>query len=390
MSITGVWFSNAAWAQTGYGTQTAQVLQRMQADGHHMAVACNYGLEATTTEWEGITHFPRGFSAWSEEMVHPYFMDWKRNWPDDTARVFTLYDVWPLEHPTWDQMPVSSWVPIDHFPCPPMVARFLLKDNVDPIAMSKYGHEQLAKIDIASTYIPHAIDTNVFTVTEKVQSGDKWLTGREIMGIPEDAFVVSIVNANKGVPSRKAFAEQLLAVRVLMEKHDDVFVYLHCERSNAMSGIPFDPLLASVGMPNDRVKFVNQYQLRIGIPGEAMAAIYTASDVLLAPTYGEGFGITVVEAQACGTPVIVNNFTAQPELVGEGWVTSGQPWWHAEQASWWQIPHIPSICESLDAAYERGRQRSEKARQHVIDNYDADLVYEKHWKPYLAHLEASK
>lgn len=390
MSIAGIWFSNAAWAPTGYGTQTAQVLQRMIADGHHIAVAANYGLEATTTEWEGITHFPRGFSAWSEEMVHPYFHDWKRNFPNDTPHVFTLYDVWPLEHPTWDDMPVSSWVPIDHFPCPPMVYKFLSKPNVHPIAMSKYGQEQIARLELDSTYIPHAIDTNAFRPTEKVQSGDKWLTGRQVMDLPADGFVVSIVNANKGVPSRKAFAEQLLAVRVLMEKHDDVFLYLHTERSNAMSGIPFDPLLASVGMPEDRYKFVNQYQLRMGIPTEAMAAIYTATDVLMAPTYGEGFGITVIEAQACETPVIVNNFTAQPELVGEGWITQGQPWWHAEQAAWWNIPLVPSICEALDAAYERGRQRSDKARQHIVDNYDADKVYADAWQPYLLSLEVDR
>lgn len=388
MSIAGIWFSNAAWAPTGYGTQTAQVLQRMNDAGHKVAVAANYGLEATTTEWEGITHFPRGFSAWSEEMVHPYWVDWKRQHADCTPHVFTLYDVWPLEHPTWDEMPVSSWVPIDHFPTPPMVARFLLKSNVHSLAMSKYGQEQLARIDIDSTYIPHAIDTNVYRPTDKVESGKGLLTGREVMGIPEDAYVVSIINANKGVPSRKAFPEQLLAARVLMESHDDVFLYIHAERSNAMGGIPFDTLLMSVGIPEDRIKFVNQYQLRMGIPVEAMAALYTATDVLLSPTYGEGFGITVIEAQACETPVIVNNFTAQPELVGDGWLTSGQPFWHAEQASWWNIPHVPSICEALEAAYQRGRQRSPKARQHIVDNYDADTVYRIMWAPYLASLEA--
>jgi len=43
---------------------------------------------------------------------------------------------------------------------------------------------------------------------------------------------------------------------------------------------------------------VNQYQSRIGIPSEVMAALYTGMDCLLAPTLGEGFGITVIEAEA--------------------------------------------------------------------------------------------
>ena len=36
--------SNAPFAPTGYGVQTAQVVSRMAADTHEVAIACNYGL----------------------------------------------------------------------------------------------------------------------------------------------------------------------------------------------------------------------------------------------------------------------------------------------------------------------------------------------------------
>jgi glycosyltransferase involved in cell wall biosynthesis len=47
---------------------------------------------------------------------------------------------------------------------------------------------------------------------------------------------------------------------------------------------------------------------------------YNAADVLLAPSTHEGFGITLLEAMACGTPVITGNVSAMPEVVGEAGV----------------------------------------------------------------------
>jgi glycosyltransferase involved in cell wall biosynthesis len=116
-----------------------------------------------------------------------------------------------------------------------------------------------------------------------------------------------------------------------------------------------------------------------------MAAIYTGMDVLLQASLGEGFGIPAVEAQSCGTPVIVSNATAQPELVGDGWLVEGQPVWDAAQKAWWVTPAIPSIIEALENAYQRGHVRSAKAREFALE-YDADTVYAKYWRPILAAL----
>lgn len=48
-----------------------------------------------------------------------------------------------------------------------------------------------------------------------------------------------------------------------------------------------------------------------------LAALYSTADVFLQLSQEETFGKVVVEAMACGTPVITNRFTANPELVGE-------------------------------------------------------------------------
>lgn len=53
---------------------------------------------------------------------------------------------------------------------------------------------------------------------------------------------------------------------------------------------------------------------------QTLVEIYNAANVLLLPSHYEGFGMTVIEAMACGTPVIAANVTSLPEVVGEAGV----------------------------------------------------------------------
>lgn len=54
------------------------------------------------------------------------------------------------------------------------------------------------------------------------------------------------------------------------------------------------------------------------VPDEEMPIIYSLADIFLFPTLYEGFGIPVLEAQSCGTPVITSGITALPEVAGQG------------------------------------------------------------------------
>lgn len=48
--------------------------------------------------------------------------------------------------------------------------------------------------------------------------------------------------------------------------------------------------------------------------------IYNAADVLIAPSTYEGFGFTLLESMACGTPAITSNTSAMPEVIGDAGV----------------------------------------------------------------------
>ena len=53
------------------------------------------------------------------------------------------------------------------------------------------------------------------------------------------------------------------------------------------------------------------------VPDSDLPALTSGAKVYVLPSLWEGFGIPVVEAQACGVPVVVSNTSSLPEVVGE-------------------------------------------------------------------------
>jgi len=51
---------------------------------------------------------------------------------------------------------------------------------------------------------------------------------------------------------------------------------------------------------------------------EKITKFYSYADILVHPSLVEGFGMTILEAMACGTPVIASNRGSLPEVVGDG------------------------------------------------------------------------
>ena len=155
----------------------------------------------------------------------------------------------------------------------------------------------------------------------------------------EDAFLVGMVAANKGRPSRKGFQQAFQAFKKFSDAHDDVYLYLHTTISPDVSaGENIPAILDALGVPPERVMTADQYRMMFDpYSHQSMAKIYSAMDVLLNPAMGEGFGIPVLEAQACGVPAIVTDFSAMQEVCGAGWHVKYQPHWTG-QNSWQAEP----------------------------------------------------
>lgn len=62
----------------------------------------------------------------------------------------------------------------------------------------------------------------------------------------------------------------------------------------------------------ERVKFLGF------VPDEGLPALYSGAIAFLYPSLFEGFGLPILEAQACGCPVITSNVSSMPEVAGKG------------------------------------------------------------------------
>ena len=113
-----------------------------------------------------------------------------------------------------------------------------------------------------------------------------------------------------------------------------------------------------------------------------VAEAMNAMDVLLNTSMSEGFGIPIIEAQACGVPVIASDHSSMPELTQSGWLAGGDRWWDGEQMSFAIMPSVASILERLEEAYDnRGNQKLRDDAVQFAQTYDADRVTEMYWKP---------
>lgn len=52
------------------------------------------------------------------------------------------------------------------------------------------------------------------------------------------------------------------------------------------------------------------------VPEERLPSLYRGAQALIFPSLYEGFGLPIIEAMACGTPVLTSNVTAMPETAG--------------------------------------------------------------------------
>lgn len=146
----------------------------------------------------------------------------------------------------------------------------------------------LAKESFLNIYpivpIPNGIDLEVFKPTESDFKARN--------GIQDKIMVLSLANVWS---QRKGYEDMIELAKCLDDKYKIVMVGLTQEQC---SQVPKSII------PIQRTNNVKE-----------LAQIYTAADVFVNPSYEETMGLVTAEALACGTPAVVYDQTAVPEIV---------------------------------------------------------------------------
>lgn len=79
----------------------------------------------------------------------------------------------------------------------------------------------------------------------------------------------------------------------------------------------YNELIAEV----NKLKLDDKVIITDYITDEEKRALYAAADMLTFPSLYEGFGFPVLEAMACGVPVIASNKTSIPEVLGDAGIS---------------------------------------------------------------------
>ena len=136
---------------------------------------------------------------------------------------------------------------------------------------------------------------------------------RQRLGLPLGTFLFGAVAANQ---PRKRWDLTLYAFKVFLEETQATDAYFYCHTMDTGTGWNILQLADYWGISNQVLLPMPPLPPE-GLPERLMPSVYSALDVQVSTTQGEGFGIPVLEGMACGVPQIVPHFAALAEWPGD-------------------------------------------------------------------------
>jgi hypothetical protein len=186
--------------------------------------------------------------------------------------------------------------------------------------------------------IPNALDTDVYRPRDSS-------LGRELFGLPEDKRLV-LFGAVDPVGDHRKGADLLQeALQGLAGDIEDVELVIFGSEE------PTDP--PDFGFPTNYVGYLHD--------DPSLALLYSTADMMVVPSRYEGFGQTVSESMACGTPVVAFDVTGPKDIVDHR-----ETGWLAEA---YEVGDLADgVTWVLDQAGRDGLRT--KARERAVERYE--------------------
>jgi glycosyltransferase involved in cell wall biosynthesis len=216
--------------------------------------------------------------------------------------VVTVHDAIPLEFPDRYPAGLRGGLNLALQKLALSRSRLVITDSYASVkAVRKYlrvPHEKIKLIYLApAPYYKQVSDAKSLQATSKKYHLPKTFV-----------LYVGDVNWNKNLYGLLAAAKNLQVPLVLVGK-----------QSALIEQADFDhPELAHLRPAMDLINRPNSQVYRLGfVPDDDLVNIYNLATVYCQPSFAEGFGLPVLEAMACGTPVSCSNTHSLPEIAGQ-------------------------------------------------------------------------
>lgn len=178
--------------------------------------------------------------------------------------------------------------------------RWLIRQQDRVIATSPQAASYLER---PATVILHGVDTQVFHPADRAAT-------RRALGLPQDAVLIGCfgrVRAQKGVD---LLVEA--ACRLFPDRPDAHLIFTGRITPDNRAFADEQMAKAELAGIAGRVHFLGE------LPWDQVVAHYQALDLFAAPARWEGFGLTPLEAMACGVPVVAARVGAYETLIRDG------------------------------------------------------------------------
>lgn len=234
--------------------------------------------------WEQFvlpTRLAKGELLWSPANIGPLAV---------TNQVLTLHDISVLEHPEWFQPLFARWYR--------SVLPVLVRRVRRVLTVSEYSRQRILKMLGVSPEkviaIPGGVDLQRFRPSSDAEV-ERVCRRYNLAG--DYLLFVGTLEPRKNLSF-------LLEVWGLIHPE-----FPHMELAIAGGSVPHFATLPPIP-DSPGVHFLGY------VPERDLSALYSGALVFLLPSLEEGFGLTALEAMACGTPVIASNAGALPETLG--------------------------------------------------------------------------
>jgi len=184
------------------------------------------------------------------------------------------------------------------------------------IFWTNYAREQaeLGGHTGSSTVLPLGVDLSIYQLPDRGALRQEMLYPIfDKYELPRDTYVVGTVGRNQ---PRKRFDLTISYFAEWVHKYDvrDAVLWLHSAPTgddcyNLKSLSEYFGIKGRVLVPDPNPTY--------GVTEEVMAKVYGLFDVYLSTTLGEGWGLPILEAMACGTPCVLPQWSALGEWAAE-------------------------------------------------------------------------